>query len=110
MRCPSSFSSPYLPRKELLRDVISFANARGGDILFGVREQRDTDGKPTGIPSAALGLAGINADAKIRRLDDVVTNGVAPRIGGVRIVAVEGSPMDLSWSLESRGAGLLLTC
>jgi hypothetical protein len=77
-------------RKEFLRDVISFANAGGGDILFGVREQRDGDGKATGIPDAAPGLAGINTDAQIRRLDDVVKNGIAPRIGGLRIRAVEG--------------------
>jgi hypothetical protein len=77
-------------RKEFLRDVISFANAGGGDLIFGVREQRDGEGKPTGIPDSAPGLARINADAEIRRLDDVVKNGVAPRIAGLRIVGVEG--------------------
>jgi predicted HTH transcriptional regulator len=70
-------------RKEFLRDVISFANAGGGDVIFGVREQRDGDGKPTGIPESAPGLAGINADAEIRRLDDVVKNGAASRIAGL---------------------------
>jgi hypothetical protein len=79
-------------RKEFLRDVISFANAGGADLIFGVSERRDTDGKTTGIPDSAKGLAGINGDLEIRRLDDIVKNGVAPRITGIRIAVIEGFP------------------
>jgi hypothetical protein len=79
-------------RKEFLRDVISFANAGGADMLFGVSERRDVDGKTTGIPEAAQGLAGINGDEQIRRIDDMVKNGIAPRISGIRMAIVEGFP------------------
>ena len=34
-------------KKELLKDVSSFANTQGGDILIGVDEDK---GVPTGIP------------------------------------------------------------
>jgi hypothetical protein len=80
-------------KKEFLRDVISFANASGGDLLFGVREARDATGKTTGIPdpAAAVGLSALsNVDAEIRRLEDIITNGVAPRITGVRIKTISG--------------------
>ena len=39
-------------RAEFLSDISSFANAAGGDILFGIAEERDEDGKATGIPGA----------------------------------------------------------
>jgi hypothetical protein len=78
-------------KKEFLRDVISFANTSGGDLLFGIREARDGAGKPTGVPdpAAPVGLQAVsNIDQEIRRLDDIITNGVAPRITGVRIKAL----------------------
>lgn len=81
-------------KKEFLRDVISFANTSGGDLLFGIREARDSAGKTTGLPdpAAPVGLQGIgNVDQEIRRLDDMITNGVAPRITGVRIKALDFS-------------------
>src|SRR2546425_901377 len=54
-------------KREFLADVSSFANAAGGDLIYGVREKRDAGGKPLGIPEAAEGLAGVNADAEKRR-------------------------------------------
>ena len=42
-------------RKKLLADVAAFANAGGGDILFGVEEGR-ADGKPNGIPVSLPGI------------------------------------------------------
>jgi predicted HTH transcriptional regulator len=35
-------------RKELARDILAFANSVGGDLVFGVEEERDADGKTTG--------------------------------------------------------------
>src|SRR5207244_6460197 len=71
-------------KREFLADASSFANAGGGDLIFGVREKRDAAGKPTGIPEAAVGLAGINADAEKRRLEDMLRAGIDPRIPAVR--------------------------
>ena len=77
-------------KKEFLADVSSFANASGGDLLFGVCETRDAKGKPTGIPESALGLAGVNADQDIRRLESMIRDGIEPRIPGVQIKAIDG--------------------
>lgn len=77
-------------KKEFLADVSSFANAGGGDMIFGVVEKRDGEGKATGLPDDAPGLAGVNADAEIRRLDNMVRDGIKPRVPGVQISVVEG--------------------
>lgn len=77
-------------RKEFLADVSSFANAVGGHILFGVTEQRDSDGHPTGIPEVATGLGGVNADKEILRLDQMVRSGIEPRMSGFRLRAIPG--------------------
>jgi hypothetical protein len=78
-------------KKEFLADVSSFANAAGGDLLYGVVETREA-GKTTGVPETAAGLAGINADEQIRRLDSMIQAGIGPRIAGVRIHPVAGFP------------------
>jgi hypothetical protein len=59
-------------KREFLADISSFANASGGDILYGVEEKRDASGKTTGIPENATGIAGLNADYEIRRLPDLL--------------------------------------
>jgi hypothetical protein len=76
-------------RKEFLADVSAFANAAGGDIIFGVREKREGS-KTTGLPEKAVGLAGINVDATIRQLESVITDGIEPRISGLRIKTIDG--------------------
>jgi hypothetical protein len=77
-------------KKEFLGDVSSFANAGGGDMVFGMVERRDGEGKATGLPEVAPGLAGVNADAEVRRLDNMVRDGIRPRVPGVQIRVVEG--------------------
>ena len=92
-------------KSEFLEDVSSFANAAGGDILFGVREKRD-NGKPTGIPEAALGLRGLNADAEVLRLENIIRDGIAPRIQVAKFKVIPGFPdgsalllrIEKSWS------------
>lgn len=79
-------------KKEFLRDVTAFANALGGDLIYGVREQRDAANKPTGIPLDAPGLAGENGDAAVRRLDSIIRTGVAPAIPGYQVQAFDGFP------------------
>jgi len=69
--------------REFLADVSSFANAAGGDILYGVRE---TQGVPVEIP----GLKGIDVDGEILRLENIIRTGVQPRILGVQLKPVAG--------------------
>ena len=70
-------------KKEFLADVSSFANASGGDLLYGVEED---DGKPV----TALGLADINTDADVLRLENILRDGLDPRIPGLRMRAIDG--------------------
>jgi hypothetical protein len=77
-------------RKEFLADVSSFANASGGDLLYGIQERRDKKGQSTGLPEIANGLDGINSDTEIRRLENIIRDGIAPRISNVQLAAIEG--------------------
>lgn len=65
-------------KKEFLADVSSFANASGGDLIFGIIQNRDT-----GIPEKLEGLDIENIDQEILRLDNLIRDGIAPRIPSV---------------------------
>ena len=75
-------------RKKLLADVAAFANAGGGDILFGVEEGR-TDGKPNGIPVSLPGIDNPTADALHRRWVGIIESGLDPKMAPkVRVRAI----------------------
>ena len=59
-------------KKEFLADVSSFANASGGDLLYGI------DAKD-GIPISVNGLE-IDSDKEILRLEAIIRSGIEPRI------------------------------
>jgi hypothetical protein len=63
-------------KREFLADVSSFANAAGGDLLIGV--EADTD-----IASELVGLPNKQADGEILRLENLIRDGIDPRIPGV---------------------------
>jgi Putative DNA-binding domain len=88
-----------LDKKEFLADVCSFANLIGGDILYGIRDERDGDGKPTGIPESVVGLAGLNLSAERERLESIIRNGIQPRIPNVQSAELQ---------MEEHGPVLLL--
>lgn len=60
-------------KKELLKDVSSFANTQGGDILIGVDED---EGVPVGIPGVTLP----DIDKEKLRLEEIIRRGLDPRI------------------------------
>ena len=68
-------------RHELLADVSAFANSSGGDIVYGI----DEDGE--GQACAVVAQPG-NADEEARRLQDVLLNGIEPRVPGLQVQAV----------------------
>jgi len=78
-------------KREFLSDVASFGNALGGDILYGIRERRDTEGKPTGEPDAIIGLPELNVDAERLRLESLIRDGIAPRVPQVGFTKVPQS-------------------
>jgi hypothetical protein len=79
-------------KREFLADASSFANAGGGDLIFGVREKRDESGKPMGIPEVAEGLAGINPGNEELRLEEMARSSIDPRIPGLRFKHFDGFP------------------
>jgi hypothetical protein len=80
-------SSPE-ERREFLADVSSLANTAGGDLVFGIAEQRD-GGKPTGVPASVDGVSG---PVDVLRLENILRDGLAPRIPGIRIQQINGFP------------------
>ncbi|MFZ5728666.1 MAG: helix-turn-helix domain-containing protein [Pseudomonadota bacterium] len=71
--------------KEFLADATSFANTQGGDILFGI-DDRD------GVAAAVRGLAGDRIDDEILRLENLLRDGVEPRLSGARFAWIEVAP------------------
>lgn len=66
-------------KKKFLAQVSSFANASGGDLIYGIIEDRQT-----GLPKNLEGLNIKNIDAEIRRLDNMILTGIQPRIIGIK--------------------------
>ena len=67
-------------KKEFLADVSSFANAIGGDIIFGIACDNST-----GMPVKVEGLSVSNVDEEILRLDNSIRDGIEHRLIGVQI-------------------------
>jgi len=72
-------------KKEFLADVSSFANAIGGDLIYGIEERQ-------GIAAAAEGVTTTNLDADLLRLDEMIRSGINPRIVGCQVWPVPGLP------------------
>ncbi|MDD2763907.1 MAG: ATP-binding protein [Opitutaceae bacterium] len=63
-------------KREFLFDAASFANAGGGDLVYGI-EAKD------GVPLSVVGLTGFNSDAEQLRSEETLARGIAPRLAGV---------------------------
>jgi len=81
-------------KKEFLADVSSFANASGGDLIYGI-----TSDKKTGTPKSVDGLSIENADQEILRLENMIRDGIGPRISSVTTKSI---------SLSNSGVALLI--
>jgi predicted HTH transcriptional regulator len=67
--------------KEVLHDISSFANAAGGDLIYGIEEDQ-------GVATRVIGLVGINPDAEILRLESKIQSSISPRIPNISMLAV----------------------
>jgi hypothetical protein len=65
-------------KKEFLADVSSFANTSGGDLIYGIKED-----KKTGKPKSLDGLDIENPDKEIQRLNNIIRTGIQPRLPSV---------------------------
>lgn len=77
-------------KREFLYDVSSFANALGGDLVFGIEDERDAAGKATGLPASACGVAISNASSEIAQCENLIRDGISPRIQGIGWKVVKG--------------------
>lgn len=72
-------------KKEFLSDISAFANAAGGDIVYGIDAV-------DGVPVSAIGLSTFNEDQERLRLENSIRDGIEPRVPGLRLHTVPGFP------------------
>jgi hypothetical protein len=90
-------------KTEFLADTSSFANAGGGHLVFGIEA-------PDGAPTELTGLGDVVPDAEVLRLENILRDGIQPRIPGVsiRAIALPGLKVAIvvriprSWALPHR--------
>ncbi len=68
-------------KKEFLGDVSSFANASGGDLIIGIKEDK-------GLPISIPGLDTPDTDKEMLRIEQMIRDGIQPRIIGIRLAWV----------------------
>lgn len=68
-------------KREFVCDVSAFANASGGDILYGVEE---SDGIITSIP----GIPKIEEDKERLRIENLLAGGLSPRLARIEFTSV----------------------
>jgi hypothetical protein len=68
-------------KKEALKDISSFANSFGGHIIIGMEESN-------GIPTVLPGIKSGDPDKEILRLENLVRDGIEPRITGIKMRAI----------------------
>lgn len=77
--------------KTFLADICAFANTIGGDLIYGIKEKRDEQGKTTGIPEEIYQLEDINFDEFLKKYEDKIQAGIEPRIQGIRFRQIHSS-------------------
>ena len=69
-------------KRELLKDVSALANSHGGHLVIGVKEQ-------SGVATEVVGVSdGIDLDAEIQRIEQIIRSGLDPPIPGFRTKAI----------------------
>jgi Schlafen, AlbA_2 len=90
-----------IQKKEFLADVSSFANTMGGDLIYGIEEEH-------GVPTKILPLRIADVDLEKRRLDNLIRDGIRPRISyEIEVINVEAGKIfviriDRSWNTPHR--------
>jgi hypothetical protein len=84
-------------KKEFLADVSSFANTSGGDLIFGIEEEQ-------GVPTRILPIQIADVDLEKQRLDNLIRDGIRPRISyEIGVINVDAGKIlviriDRSWN------------
>lgn len=69
-------------RRELLCDITALANSDGGDIIYGVKEA-------DGVAAELVGLKGFVPDDSLGKIENLLRDGVQPRLSGVILHCVD---------------------
>jgi hypothetical protein len=77
-----SYGSSDADKRELLKDVSAFANAHGGHLVLGMKEDR-------GIAVALPGVSVPDIDAETLRLGQIIRAGVEPPLLGFAVHTVQ---------------------
>ncbi len=71
-------------KREFLADVSSLANTDGGDLIFGVFEDKKDIVSDFGIEI-------LNCDTEIQRLENIIRDGISPRIDtDLKVIDIDG--------------------
>jgi hypothetical protein len=79
-------------KKECTADITAFANTTGGDLFYGITEERDANGRATGIPKAATGITTTNPEQDILRLTTLIRDTTDPRLTNLYARAIGTFP------------------
>jgi hypothetical protein len=71
-------------KKEFLKDVTALANSQGGDLVYGIREDR-TNTDDAGKAAELVGVSDVSADATKLWMYDLLNSSVEERLTGVVI-------------------------
>lgn len=69
-------------RREFLADISALANGGGGDLILGIKEDK-------GAASAVVGLDAFDPDNDKLKMENMIRDGIAPRIIGIRLLPVD---------------------
>lgn len=72
---------------DFLKDVTALANTDGGDLIYGLLEERE-DGQKTGVAGEVAGIENLNFDERRLWMENLVRDNTEPRITGVGYHAV----------------------
>lgn len=97
------YKREMIEKNKFLASICSFANASGGELLFGIQEG-------AGLPVAFPGLSLADPDHEITRLESIVRDGIEPRIPNVELHYIISDPhkgfiivrVHRSWALPHR--------
>lgn len=84
-------------RREFLADVSSFANTAGGDLIYGIEEDK-------GLPIKLCGISSGDLEKEILRLEQILASGLEPRVKAqIRSILCSVGPVlivrcERSWS------------
>ena len=68
-------------KRELLKDASALANSHGGHLVLGVEETE-------GVATELRGIEGLDLDAELLRMEQILRSGLEPTVSGIRMKAI----------------------